>query len=273
MEIRGDLAFVGYPTDLDQAISGSVYVFRRLPNGLWAAETKLVSALGKRSLGERIDFFGDTLVAGASTDELYGANSGAAHIWRRTAAGSWFEIGLLSADGTPGSTSLGSDVALAEGRVLVGASGDDSLAGNAGLVREYGLRDLLHGSNEISLAVGGTQDLSVRVGPEHGGSLFVVLGSLSGSSPGFVDPHFGLAVPINVDAYANLLVGATGAGLVSPWFGVLDPWGRGQSRFTLPPGTSASFAGVSVTHACIIFTLPDLAPVLATDAVTVTLTN
>ena len=73
--------------------------------------------------------------------------------------------------------------------------------------------------DSISGELGGTQSLALRMGPSFAGQLYVTLGSLSGTSPGFTAQ--GVAIPINPDAYTLFTLTSTGAPLFSGH--VVDP--------------------------------------------------
>ncbi len=85
---------------------------------------------------------------------------------------------------------------------------------------------------QVSLIDGGVQNLFIQAGDDHAGETFVMLGSLSGTSPGV--PFGDLTVPLVVDAYTTSLLAAPSGSLLSPVIGVLDADGKGGSSFTVP---------------------------------------
>jgi photosystem II stability/assembly factor-like uncharacterized protein len=131
--------------------------------------------------------------------------------------------------------------------------GNGWIVGNEGVYAIRDGRSLVAVPNALSVAAGGQQTFTMRPGSEHGGELFVLMGTFSGTSPGFVDPNSGLTVPIVYDAYTNLLLTSWGGGIVTPLFGLVGSDGYAESRFRLPAGTDPSFAGLTVHHA--FFTL------------------
>lgn len=97
----------------------------------------------------------------------------------------------------------------------------------------------------VSVSAGGTQMLYIDVGPSNAG-LYYVLGSFSGTSPGF---DLGMHYPLNMDRY-----------LIDSWVGVLrlapgggigatDALGHGAFALVVPSGTLTALAGLSVHHA------------------------
>jgi len=104
----------------------------------------------------------------------------------------------------------------------------------------------------LSVSAGGTQSLSINVGASHAGALFLIAGSLSGSTPG--TPFGALIVPLNFDAYtAYTLANANTPPLIGT-FGVLDASGQSSSQLTATAGSlDPSLVGLSVRHAAIVF--------------------
>ena len=104
----------------------------------------------------------------------------------------------------------------------------------------------------IPAATGGAVDLTLAAGAAHRGLPYVVLGSLSGTSPGF--DFNGVHVPLNWDWFTFLTLSLAG----SPWFvdfqGRLDSSGEAVATFdTQGPvesdlvGLGASFAYVTLS--------------------------
>jgi hypothetical protein len=119
----------------------------------------------------------------------------------------------------------------------------------------------------LSLAQGGQQVLALDAGPSHAGALFILVGSLSGTSPGLVLD--GLVLPINPDAYTNLTL--TPTPLLAGTPGFLDASGKGSVQFNLPPATSPGFAGLTLQHAFAGFDLTAGKVTFTSNAETLTL--
>lgn len=99
----------------------------------------------------------------------------------------------------------------------------------------------------ISQVAGGYSELELDAGDDNAGNLYLVVGSVSGSYPGFE------GVPINPDAYTSLTLSTLGSsGLLTGSFGVLNDRGRARAAFAVPPGTTG-LAGIEFTHAGLVF--------------------
>ncbi|MBL8860724.1 MAG: FG-GAP repeat protein [Planctomycetes bacterium] len=159
---------------------------------------------------------------------------------------------LARFEGVAANARLGS--ALDAGPDVTGEGGPDLAAGapgeavpgtNAGALRvfrgselapppppEPGPRDSLEADRlVVSWSARDVQRLDLQAPAEHAGRLWRMLGSGSGTSPGF---HvLGLHVPLNRDRYLLGLAVAPGCTPLDPAFGRLDETGRAVSAFRL----------------------------------------
>ena len=109
----------------------------------------------------------------------------------------------------------------------------------------------------ISTTAGGTQDLLLSAGSPNAGRLYALVGSISGTAPGFpLAP--GLLLPLNIvgDAYFLVTVNSPSTTLVNP-VNVLDAAGHASAAFTLPVGIGVTFpalVGVTAHHAFVLIT-------------------
>ncbi|MCB9897057.1 MAG: LamG domain-containing protein [Planctomycetes bacterium] len=98
---------------------------------------------------------------------------------------------------------------------------------------------------QLEASTGGDVNLLVDVGPEHAGEQRFVLAGLSGSSPGITLPGpWQVVLPLNWDAFTDLLVANLGAAPFEDFVDTLDADGRGTATLhlpPLPPGTEATF--------------------------------
>jgi len=94
----------------------------------------------------------------------------------------------------------------------------------------------------ISTTLGGSSNIFVDVGPAGAGDTYLVIASLSGTSPGF-DWAPGFPVPLNVDPVTELLASDPNGGLLSNGLGVFDAQGRATATFFWPPGLLTFLAG------------------------------
>ena len=188
---------------------------------------------------------------------------------RRPAGGGPFSlIALLPAD-TEHFTDMGlACSAMFEYRLAArncaGDSAVTTVIGQAGACAS-----LVGDATEISLASGGVQNLALEAGPDNADNAYLFLGSITGSSPGF--PFGGLQVPLNVDPYLFMLIQNPGASPVANAINALDTAGKGVARVVIPGGMDPIFAGVTVSHAYLVFDIQTLNPVFVSNAESVDL--
>jgi hypothetical protein len=102
----------------------------------------------------------------------------------------------------------------------------------------------------LSSTRGGAQQLFIAFPASEAGKPYQVLGSASGTSPGFV--FGGALIPLNPDAYlAQTLLfpntpPLTGAG------GVLDAFGLATATVTIPPVNDLSLVGLTLNHVAVV---------------------
>ena len=109
----------------------------------------------------------------------------------------------------------------------------------------------------VSLASGGTQSFALDAGTDWGGDLYLLLGSASGTSPGF--PVDSVVVPLNPSDlwFVYTLLHANQAPL-SQSLGLLDGEGKASASLTLPAGSPAELAGLTLHHAFVVLDLSAL---------------
>jgi hypothetical protein len=116
LTLSGDILVAGASsTDHSGLVNaGAVYVFER-SGGSWSEAQRLIASDARAdvSFGTAVALEGDTLLIGASGDDLYGVdNAGSAYLFTRS-AGVWFEQQKLIADEPGTGAALGYKVALA----------------------------------------------------------------------------------------------------------------------------------------------------------------
>lgn len=130
----------------------------------------------------------------------------------------------------------------------------------------------LEGSVEtLSIATGGTQELTLQAGAANAGATYVVLGSASGSMPGI--PFGGTTIPLNVDEFFTLSLTEAGGPIFEGTIGLLDAAGDGSANFNLPSGIAPALAGLELTFAYVLFEGAALNFAGVSNPTTVTLTN
>ncbi|HKX45724.1 MAG TPA: hypothetical protein VJP77_03415 [Planctomycetota bacterium] len=128
-------------------------------------------------------------------------------------------------------------------------------SGETATLIEIGTATPLYGLSaspgSISLSAGGTQTLSLDLGPAHAGAPYFVLGSTSGFAPGvLVD---GQLLPLVIDAYTLLTLQKPNQPPLTATFGLLDGTGHATASVTLPPGSPPALAGAVAHHAALVF--------------------
>ena len=129
--------------------------------------------------------------------------------------------------------------------------GSEGLTSTAGFVRVLSGRQLSLSSSTHTLGVSAVteQDLAVDPEPALDGALYQVLGSLSGTSPGF---FLGKAhIPLNPDVYLDYTLNPPSGGLLKHSSGVV---GFGPNVATFKPSDPAavSLIGTTVHHVVVL---------------------
>jgi hypothetical protein len=132
-------------------------------------------------------------------------------------------------------------------------------------------KSLTSQATEISLASGGTQVLDLACGGDMAGKLYLVLGSITGTTPSL--SMDGIGIPLAVDPYFDLTLAAPNSVLLSPSLSSLQADGRATCVLALPPGINPALAGTVVHHAFVVLDLPGTGlGLFVSNPVSVTLT-
>ncbi|MBI1380549.1 MAG: hypothetical protein GC161_05600 [Planctomycetaceae bacterium] len=120
----------------------------------------------------------------------------------------------------------------------------------------------------FSIATGGTQELRLAAGAARAGDLYLLVGSLSGTTPGL--PVDSFVLPLNFDFYSNLTLTTPNSGFLPGSLGFLDANGRASAAFTLP--AAAPVAGpLDIHHAFLTIDLSTFAVSFTSNAALVRL--
>jgi hypothetical protein len=103
----------------------------------------------------------------------------------------------------------------------------------------------------LDASAGGVQLMSLDAGLAHAGELFIMAGSLSGTSSGTVVGS--LTVPLNVDGYTLLSLTPGSAVPIAPKVGTLDAFGQASVALTAVPGVLMPYIGQTAHHAFVTF--------------------
>lgn len=99
----------------------------------------------------------------------------------------------------------------------------------------------------VSAATGGSVNFSLDAGLDRALRTYLVLGSVTGTSPGIPLPD-GTSLPLTFDAFTELTINEANSPLLMNSLGVLDADGRATAQFNLGP-LAASFVGLEINFA------------------------
>lgn len=125
---------------------------------------------------------------------------------------------------------------------------------NKGYVHYFHAFDPLSiSADSVSQAVGGKIDFSLNAGADHSGLDYLILGSVTGTSPGIPLPGgAGAVLPVNWDVFTNVVISLLNTPIFYEFMGTLDGLGKGNAvfdslgPFSAPPGLIMSYAyGIS----------------------------
>ena len=142
-----------------------------------------------------------------------------------------------------------------------------SLDANAnGVPDECSAQWLVSDVAELNGAAGGSQGLTLKAGPSHALEFYLILGTLSGTSPGF--PIGNLTLPLNIlDPYFSLTLEQPNSAYLVDTLGFLDFQGTGSAAINVPSAAKQpSVIGLEFHHAYVTFG-NDLVVTLTSNAV------
>ena len=142
VDLSGETAVISaWSDDHGGEDSGSIYIFQR-SGGRWEEEAHLIA--GDPGIGDvfgvDVGIDGDTVVVGATGDDVGGRDSGAAYVFVRR-GGSWSQEAKLLPDGVSKFDEFGRSVAISGDTIIVGAYLDDGAGANAGAAYLFQRRD------------------------------------------------------------------------------------------------------------------------------------
>lgn len=128
---------------------------------------------------------------------------------------------------------------------LCDAAGVGSVAG-----LDVNVESLSQSPSSLSLSAGGTVTFSLDGGLMSAGDIYFLVGSASGTSPGFVID--GLLIDLNYDSFTTYLITHPNAAPYSGTMGVLDGFGLGSASLSPAAGAAPSLAGATLHHAFVV---------------------
>ncbi|MCB9888760.1 MAG: FG-GAP repeat protein [Planctomycetes bacterium] len=154
--------------------------------------------------------------------------------------------------------------------IVVGDENADSGSGNVTIYSGRKL-SLCTDTHTVSLAALGAQALHLDAGAANADKVYWMVGSMSGSLPGFDLPG-PVHMPLNWDAYTDIGASMPNA-VITYGLGSLDEHGRALAWFKLPRNTPAAAVGVILHHAYVVFDSTSGAFEMASNAVLVDIEN
>jgi hypothetical protein len=116
---------------------------------------------------------------------------------------------------------------------------------------QYVDRSLWVDRDTLPIAAGGTARFDLVAGSAHAGELYLLLGTVSGTTPGFEAGP--VHVPLNIDFFTDFTGGAANGALLVNTLGLLSPGGIANAFVTLPSGVApAGLAGLRLDFAYVI---------------------
>jgi hypothetical protein len=253
LDIAGDWAIVGSPfDDAGGPGAGAAYVWKHKGN-TWIEFQKLTApdAQPDDLFGEQVALKDNLAIASAWGVDGVGFDSGAAYLFRNTGL-LWSEKARLAPTDVAELDNFAKSIDVSGDTVLVGSSQDDDLDDRVGAAYVFSASatncpPLYAEPETIRLVLGGSQFFTLRPAVQITGDLYLLLGSLSGTQPGFSIGSF--QVPLNPDPYFKVTLLYPNVPPLSTSFAALDADGHGAARFTLPATRDPALSGLTVNHA------------------------
>ena len=250
LDAQGDLLVVAATGQPDAA-----YAFR-LQGELWVEERKFVGDdAGVTLLGSEVAVSGDRFAMSATHRAFSGAEWTDLVVVFEHDGSNWQLTGKTAGtDGLP-DQSFGAAVTLAGDLLAVGATHKPELGlDEVGAVYIFDAAKptncLTVHEQQMSGTSGGGQQMAYLGAPEHASELYLLLGSLSGTSPGV--PLGSVLLPLNLDAYGLYTLNHPNEDPLHDSFGSLDAFGSLMEMYFAPSFSIPGLIGQTIHHACIV---------------------
>jgi hypothetical protein len=99
----------------------------------------------------------------------------------------------------------------------------------------------------LSEATGGTVNFTLTGGLDNNDRTYIVLGGVSGTAPGIALPGGMVTLPVNWDAFTNIVLAMINTPVFMNFLGTLDASGTATAQLNLPAGSGA--AGLTMHYA------------------------
>ena len=140
-------------------------------------------------------------------------------------------------------------------------------AGSLVFHAHYTERSLWSSQSTLSVSAGGTANLDLVLGSQYAGSTYLLLGSMSGTSPGL--GYMGMTIPLNVDPFLVLTATAINSPVLPNSLGFVPPGGVVHTSFVLPPGVLPP--NLTMDFACAVLDSASAAPLRMSNPVPIVL--
>ncbi|MFQ5506081.1 MAG: integrin alpha [Planctomycetota bacterium] len=152
------------------------------------------------------------------------------------------------------------------GDVSIGAPARAAGRGSASVYSRDRLR-LATDLHRLSVKQGGTQTLTLAAGKQQANKLYLLVGSLSGTKPG-IPLGNNVHLPLNLDSYMRLTLGAPNSAMLSNSLGRLDASGNATAKWNVIPALpQPPVQGFLLHHAYVVIDLTRLSFDFASNAV------
>jgi len=215
--------------------SGAAYLFDANTGSQLAY---LVPADGhdRDNFGISISIDNDIVAIGAHQDGDNGWVSGSAYLW--DASSGTQIVKFLASDGAAFDY-FGSSIAIDNGVVAVGAIGDEDNGADSGSAY---LGAVMGGEGDLSIDTsvvgadqGGTVNFTLDADTANGNRNYLLLGSVTGTSPGTLLPGGLVTIPLNRDWFTDYILARLNTAVFSNFWGTLDAAGEATASLNAPP--------------------------------------
>ena len=140
--------------------------------------------------------------------------------------------------------------------ILTTDTGDRGLTQSPGSIDVHSPRSypFVLSHNYVSITRGGTIDMDIDVGAQFAGQLYMVLGSVSGSSPG-IPLTSSVLLPLNYDPFMDFIIQAQNVVPFTNTLGFLDSAGKAKAKWTAV-GALGPYAPLYMEYSTLVFGFP-----------------
>jgi hypothetical protein len=211
---------------------------------------------------------GRLIVESEDKEDSLGAKIGGIYVFEAVGVGGpWTETASMDGDGG----GMGNNLSASGDRFVLGVGdGVDEASARLYSFDNHECPSLFSETMFASVGAGGDQVMELTVGSAMALKLYLVLGSLSGTTPGI--SLGGMLLPLVLDPYMLLTANHPNSPPLTDSLGFLDGVGAADAKFTVPPGTTSSLVGATFFHAGLVVDPLSGAVLFATNPIALILT-